>query len=62
MSAIPTPAATAPASFAPSERRPLPVAATLVWVGRTTLLLAAAMLVPGEAERIGSSISARPRG
>lgn len=43
------------------DHRPVPVMAGLVWAGRTTLLLGLALLVPGEALRIGERISAPPR-
>ena len=59
MSAMPTAVGTPELTV--GDRRPLPVAATLAWAGRTTLLLGAALLVPGEAVRIGERISAPPR-
>jgi hypothetical protein len=54
VSAIPTPVTLV-------EREPIriPGMAGLAVAGRTAMLLALALLVPGEAERIGSRITAR---
>jgi hypothetical protein len=59
MSAIPTAAVTLPEA----EPRPLriPGLAVLAWAAQTAMLLGLALLVPGEAERIGSRISGPPR-
>ena len=52
MSAIPTPASVA-------EPRRIAVPAGLVTTGRTLALLALALLVPGEAARIGADLGRR---
>ena len=53
MSAIPSPASLA----APASARPqLAVPGALATAGRTIVLLALAMLVPGEAERISARL------
>ncbi len=54
MSAIPTPAA----SLAEPRRLTLPAGLVTTW--RTMLLLGLVLLVPGEADRIGSTLHPRP--
>jgi hypothetical protein len=58
MSAIPT-----PVTLAETEPRAVrvPGLELAAWLARTTMLMGLVLLVPGEAERIGSRISARPR-
>jgi hypothetical protein len=55
VSAIPTPIAVEP------EPLHIPGLAGLAVAGRTAVLLALALFVPGEAERIGARIAPRPR-
>jgi hypothetical protein len=56
MSAIPT-----PATLVEHEPVRVPGLEGLAFAGRTLTLLALALLVPGEAERIGSRIAPRDR-
>jgi hypothetical protein len=58
MSAIPTPVTPAETE---SRAVRVPGLAALARAGQTAMLLCLALFVPGEAERIGSRISARPR-